>query len=435
MEQVTQQHCKWTAKNKTCSCSRPIYDLSGYCLFHKPNKEGADAKLFLKIINFNLFSVRIVELTKKVHSDLTSDQKEIISAEINSELNRLYLSNFSDEEKSRGDFQIYLKGIIELYHQSKISGTAQTSPDFRGFMFPAMEMPFKYVYNPFVMFPVLDFSDVFFEGPTNFAGFHFIGNVTFKNTVFHHWLIFANAIFDKQCHFIDTDLNTKYRLNGIDMFDNTEFVGSLVIFRNVKGQPTFNTTKFSSHTKLQLIDMHYSENYGEASFGENAYRVAKVQASAIGDYIQTGEYYYLERCYKGYQMLPPILFWDSNGKIIPQTLTLFRNIKIRKYHKYILPKVFDKMAQIIMGYGERPLRIASASFVIIGVFAEIIHLNTELNFLDSIFFSVISFTTLGIKSPDNMDSVLKMAFASESLIGTLLVALFILTLAKRYSRG
>jgi len=395
--------CKW-GSDKPNSCSRTAYGQSGYCLFHKPNKTGADAELFLKIINFNEFSPRLRELLKRFYSELPIEEKHLISIEMDGELQRIRLTNFTEEEKKRRDFEAYMNQVVDLYREAKISGNTQESPNFRGFVFPSMESPFRYVYNPFSMFPILDFTDVIFEGCANFSGFQFIDNVTFKNATFRNWVIFTNAIFNKRCQFVDTDLDTG-SVHGFGMFENTRFLGEEVIFKNVKGRPSLNITIFASHTRLHLIDMQYPTNPGEASYGENAYRVAKVQANAVGDYSRAGDYYYLERVYK--------------------------RMQLKKGHEKAIDWLMDK----VTGYGEKPLWIVRASIGVIFFFAIVNFFTAQLSFWNALFYSAITFSTLGAKIPEPLHGGMKASLALESLVGGLFIALLVLTLAKRYSRG
>lgn len=408
MEQVAPQQCKWISHDKTSKCNRPLYDQSGYCLFHKPDKQGVDAELFMKVINFNVFSTRMIEITNRVCSS-QDDLKRMAIREMDEELNRLYLSNFSEVEKARADFPVYQQRVIDLYHQSAISGTAQASPNFRGFVFPTMERQFRYTYNPFSMSPTLDFSDAIFEGCANFSGFHFIGNVTFKNTAFRYWVIFANSIFDKHASFIDTDLNTAYLYGYAGMFENTAFLGSEVIFKNVKGNLSFSTAKFAPHTRLRLDYMQFPKKPGNASYGENAYRVAKVQANAVGDYARAGDYYYQERVYKRIQL---------NWKVKP----------------------IDWLMGAVTGYGEKPIRIVVASVFVILFFAAFYFVAfyysaVKISSSNAIYYSATTFSTLGLGMPDCFINYMKWVLPLEALIGGIFMALLVLTLSKRYSRG
>ncbi|MHC4498783.1 MAG: potassium channel family protein [Planctomycetota bacterium] len=114
----------------------------------------------------------------------------------------------------------------------------------------------------------------------------------------------------------------------------------------------------------------------------------------------------------------------------------------------LLPELI--FGRLLFGYGERPVRVLIASAFII-VFCALIFstedalmirdgLNTDLSlpqgFLQGLYFSTITFTTLGYgdlyPSPEGFYRQLAMA---EAVAGGCLMALFVVCLAKRFSRG
>lgn len=396
--------CSFTSSNPLYHCDRDIYDNNEYCLFHLPNKTGKDADLFWKIINFRYFSDELFRLDNELFSKrINGEDLSLISSQITIEQNRIVLSNFTETEIMRPDFFGYKNKIISLYEESRISGRASASPDFRGFKFPAFEKKFNYQYNPFCDYKIINFSDVIFEGPANFCDFNFIDEVIFSNTKFMNWVVFTRATFYKNCSFLNTDLNTSYGVLGAGMFENTRFLGNDVTFKNVPGRPSFNTIDFSSHTKFNLLNMNFPKDFGQASFGEDAYRVAKNQALSVGNYSMAGEYYYQERIYKRMQM------------------------------KNSLEKCFDSLMDLTTGYGEKPKNIIIASLIVI-ILCSFFYYEPNKNYIDQLFYSFIAFTTLGAKTPDILNTTIKIVLSLESFIGGIFMALLVLTLSKKYSR-
>jgi hypothetical protein len=136
------------------------------------------------------------------------------------------------------------------------------------------------------------------------------------------------------------------------MFQNTKFLGREVVFDNVQGLIQFDS-EFAEKTDLQLINMKYPKDFGRASYGEKAYRLAKIQKNRIGDYNSAADYYYLEKCYKGYQIIPEPYFWDKSQKWFKK-FQLFNYLLRDKTYKRIFPKIIDMIFKYSIGYGEKP---------------------------------------------------------------------------------
>ena len=100
---------------------------------------------------------------------------------------------------------------------------------------------------------------------------------------------------------------------------------------------------------------------------------------------------------------------------------------------------------LLFGYGERPARVLLASALIIFVCAffysdsaALLYQGqaTEGGFIQGLYFSTITFTTLGYGDlfPAEQGYFRQLAMA-EAVAGALLMSLFIVCLAKRFSRG
>jgi prepilin signal peptidase PulO-like enzyme (type II secretory pathway) len=109
----------------------------------------------------------------------------------------------------------------------------------------------------------------------------------------------------------------------------------------------------------------------------------------------------------------------------------------------LLPELI--FGRLLFGYGERPVRVMLASALIILLCAfvyarpdSLVYPGgyTEPSFLQGLYFSTITFTTLGYgdfhPAADGFSRYLAMA---EAISGAFLMALFVVCLAKRFSRG
>jgi len=99
---------------------------------------------------------------------------------------------------------------------------------------------------------------------------------------------------------------------------------------------------------------------------------------------------------------------------------------------------------ILCGYGEKPQRIISSSFLIIFAYAILYNLlnlarqsianEHVLNFGDYIYFSVVTFTTLGYGDiVPRFSTFYRLLAVSEAFLGAFMMGLFIFTLARKYS--
>ncbi len=99
---------------------------------------------------------------------------------------------------------------------------------------------------------------------------------------------------------------------------------------------------------------------------------------------------------------------------------------------------------LLCGYGEKPQRIIFSSFFIILIYAILFYLlksiiptasNTSiLNFGDYIYYSIVTFTTLGYgEIIPKASTSYRLLAVSEAFLGAFMMGLFIFTLARKYS--
>ncbi len=172
--------------------------------------------------------------------------------------------------------------------------------------------------------------------------------------------------------------------------------------------------------------------YGE---DESFWRFVKQSAQEAGYYQLAGECFYNERCARLWQKLRGPGDYDNSPPLKKITRWL---LALR-----LLPELI--FGRLLFGYGERPVRVLAASALIIISCAffysqpgSLVYRDghIEPSFFHGLYFSTITFTTLGYGDfyPSPHGFCRQMAMA-EAAAGACLIALFIVCLAKRFSRG
>lgn len=441
--------CKWVSNDKLTKCELTNLEGSEFCLFHKPNKTKDEGMLFWRIINFNNFTPRLIELELESRNGSLDGERAL---EKTNEIEKVCDSNFTLEEKSKEGFSKYREMIRNLYYKLDYK--------FYGYIFPNIdvyEQQFKYIYNPFKTSKI-HFKEVKFEGFMNFYSFNFIGETIFENCNFLKGVSFTNAVFNNNVKFKDSDIDTGSSVQGMEMFRDTQFLGRKVIFENVNGMIEFDSV-FSENTELKLLNMHYPKDYGKASFGEKAYRMAKIQSNRIGDYNSAIEYYYLEKCYRGYQIIQTPYIWDKNKKWFDK-IPFLTYLKTGKTYKKIFPKLLDLIFKYTMGYGEKPGNALKTTIILISLFAlfyfyiggikdgvngydlyigenlfSLKHWITIIkDFGDCLYFSTVTFTTVGYGDMTPKIGITKMIAAMEMIFGVTFMGAWTATLLRKITQ-
>lgn len=182
---------------------------------------------------------------------------------------------------------------------------------------------------------------------------------------------------------------------------------------------------------------HYENvQFGRKRYGddESYWRFVKQSAEDAGYYNMSGESFYNERS-AGLSRK----FWGADFDALP----LFRKTARLASGIRLLPELL--FGKLLFGYGERPVRVLIASVVII-LLCAVYYTRTgallyegqpaEPSFFQSLYFSTITFTTLGYgdihPSPEGLARGVAMV---EAVAGGCLMALFVVCLSKRFSRG
>ena len=295
------------------------------------------------------------------------------------------------------------------------------------------------------------FSDAIFEDAAEFYGVIFESEADFQNAQFKYWTQFVRSEFGGIAGFENAVFakcsEQKDRRRNVARFEDVEFhnearFGFAVFhcsatYQSVafRGDADFRRVRFHARAIFSgcvaesrlLFDRTYKNAFSNCEDAVAPYRLAKQAASAGGDSRWAGNYHFQEQCATNAKRRKDstLKFWK--GKFWHQNTNAIWN-----HGELILGRGF-------FGYGEKPLRPLLAGLVVVIICAllfwalEGVRPNAPCSLGSCIYFSVVTFTTLGY---GDLQPVPNMRWLSgiEAFLGAALMALFIVTLARKFTR-
>ena len=272
------------------------------------------------------------------------------------------------------------------------------------------------------------FRNATFGGTAGFDGCRFDSIVTFKDAVFdkaakfrtvifNGFCMFSNAVFSASARFTNSHFAKGVNFSEARFHSNTDFNG---VYSSSRAVPNCDSILFARHL------------YGD---DESFWRFVKQSAQEAGYYHLAGEWFYKERCAR--------LWHKMRGRTHSDTLRPFKKFTRMLWSLRLLPELI--FGRLLFGYGERPVRILVASAIIIVLCAFFYSRSglllwhgqpAEQSFPQGLYFSTITFTTLGYGDlHPAADGYCRLVAMIEAIAGASLMALFVVCLAKRFSRG
>jgi len=279
------------------------------------------------------------------------------------------------------------------------------------------EMP---KFNEATFEGVADFFKANFNSFAHFVGTTFLSEANFQESTFEDIPSFLGCIFHDLTYFDHANFKKGAYFFFSSFLDEVSFDQSILGHRTIFAEIVFEKEVSLYRSNFEDLSIWSNVTLNHNASAEKFYRIVKNCRQKEGDYTLAGEYYYKERIAKRKQ-LPRLSF--------------------KRWSEYLL---LDGLC----GYGERPLRAIRTGLGIVFGLAflywrvghiypspELFNEPHTLTFWDSLYFSVVTFTTLGFGDwrPDPSHWI-RYVVMSEAFIGAFLMALFIVTFARRMMR-
>jgi len=256
-------------------------------------------------------------------------------------------------------------------------------------------------------------NEAIFQGEVVFNGAMF-QNASFDNVKFEYVAFdksqFENASFSNAKFENASFIETKFQ-NELNLQDTKFFF---------KGNITTDLTNTKFHRaeleNVAFIDCDWPEKVYEEVHKilsskelETIYRNLKQNMQRTGDYSKAGKFFYREMEMK------------------------------RKGAKRKRDRAWLELYRLLAGYGERPQNTIAVSLFIISIFAwlykmlgclqyTVINPCLSQQIIDALYFSFVTFTTLGLGDICPVTGLGKILICCEAVVGAFLIALFVMTM-------
>ena len=410
--------------NKCPICGRPTHKESKYCIFHASAEEKTEEE-------FKNALKKYIEEIKK--DDKAYDFERFIfigDIDFNKDLNITIFENAN-------------------FRKTTFNGCA----NFKGATFEAGAYFTWCTFNG----PAF-FSNSTFEAGANFTGATFNEHAFFSKAAFKTGATFTGATFKKHAYFTFTTFN------GHATFDEANFKGDVSFYlKNLLTYLSLNEIKVLPGKKLSINVNNGKNNIiFQRAYLENAYLNLKLCEDVFVDLTDTLlkntkikkdqiKSHILQEKEKKFSEAQEIFLllknnfhsigqYDDESWAFKKEKDMERksNCHIKTVHKWL----WSCFLNGIFGYGIQPSKVIISAIFIITLFAFLfmnpgisnvvgIEEITSNNFFDCIYFSTITFTTLGYGDFRPLEGLGRILAGSEAFIGAFMMALFVYTFARR----
>ena len=278
------------------------------------------------------------------------------------------------------------------------------------------------------------FGEVTFEGNTDFSDATFKENTSFRDATFEGNTDFSDATFEGDADFVFATFENNVH------FDLATLPKGKTLVLKVKSKSNISFM----HTILENICLELDlEKEAFINFTNSILRNTQIKKEKINGHIlqeQTKDFFKAKEIYLLLKNnFHSIGRYDDESWAFKKEKDMERksNCHFETLHKWL----WSCFLNGIFGYGERPVRVIISAISIILIFT-FLFMNsgisdtsiggfTSNNFLDCVYFSVITFTTLGYGDFRPLEGWSRIFAGTEAFIGALMMALFVYTFARK----
>lgn len=252
-----------------------------------------------------------------------------------------------------------------------------------------------------------------------FRNARFLARGMFRTVTFEGYGLFNGAVFEREAFFNNTCFSKGGNFTRVFFKGRTDFGGA---YSHSKSVPVYESVQFGRR------------RYGD---DETFWRFIKQTAQEAGHYQWAGESFYHERC---------AAFWRKFRGAGYDDLSFGRKLLRRVWGIRLAPEFV--LGRLLFGYGERPVRVLVAGLLVIllaGLFyaSPWAHVSSDrgdlqqMTFKNGIYLSTTTFMTIGYGDlyPSPHCGLTRTVAMIEGVCGPCMVALFVVSLAKRFSRA
>ena len=440
-------------------CNRPTHKKSKYCIFHASAEEKTE-KEFIEALK------EYVDKIKEEDKDY--DFRGFIFVGHIDFRNDLNITSFNNANFQGANFKGYIdfaftnfKGNADFRHTkfedfaefgganfevSANFGHAdfQVRAEFDGTNFKT------YAFFEFIKFGYADFTDANFEGYAEFSDVKFKEGAEFRHANFEEDVNFMNANLKGDTDFSYANFKGDADFKAIKIKGNMRFYNSVFTYSKTLLIDIMNKYKKNKITidfqKTYLENVFLELDLGGKTlinFAKVILRNTIIEKKQIKNHILQEEIKDFQQAKKIYLLLKNnfhgIGEYEDESWAFMKEKEMERkgNCHFKTLHKWL----WSCFLNGIFGYGDRPVRVIMSAILIILVFAYLFMISgisnasmggfTSKNFLDCIYFSVITFTTLGYGDFRPLEGCGRVFAGTEAFIGALMMALFIYIFARR----
>ena len=262
-----------------------------------------------------------------------------------------------------------------------------------------------------------NFREATFQGNTDFREATFQGNADFGGATFQGNANFGGATFQKKVELTPKN-NTKINLRYSEFLFRGQVTADLIkclfhrsIIENVAFIDCIWPRKYVIYEEEHKNDKEINLSFAQL---ETIYRDLKQNMQDHGDYIRAGEFYY-------------------------------REMEMRRKGASKRERFWLSLYKAIAGYGERSQNTAAVSASIVFLFAflygasDCLHYSIEnpclqQKVIDVIYFSFVTFTTLGLGDIAPVTTLGKVLICFEAVIGAFMIAVFVVVFVRKMAR-